>query len=578
VLNVNELYKIWSSDPYFDKDIRDELHQIKDQTNEINERFYKYLEFGTGGLRGIIGAGTNRVNIYTVGLATEGFARYINSMDHPSEKRCVVISYDSRTQSEEFARTTALVFASHGIKAFLSDELRPTPMLSYAVRHYRASGGVMITASHNPAEYNGYKAYGSDGGQVPPEASSDITSCMESVEDIRQITWMQWEEAMECGLIEYFGIELDDAYMKMLKELIINPKVVSDHRDLKIVYTPLHGTGNKPVRRILKEVGFDHVFVVPEQADPDPHFSTVKSPNPEERKALELAIQMAKSLEADLVIATDPDGDRIGLAVRDLGGDYLVLTGNQIGVLLMDYILGSKKKAGTLQDSSFVVTTIVSTKLTRKIAQYYGIRLFEVLTGFKFIGEIIKEYDEQGSMKFEFGFEESYGFLAGTQVRDKDAVVTAMLIAEMAAYARSRSMTLYDLLLELYKIYGYAKEKTVSISLEGKEGAEKIRYAISKMRENNPKMREDLSVSSVSDYLLSRKTNYENNRFTVLDLGKSDVLLFALEGLDWFCIRPSGTEPKIKIYFGVYGPDEDCCEKRLEYLSNYVMKMINSYL
>lgn len=575
---IRNLYELWSSDPYFSEDIRNELMSIKNDEKEITERFYKYLEFGTGGLRGILGAGTNRMNLYTVALATEGFARYLDEAGDVMKSRGVAVSYDSRRFSKEFALTTALVFATHGIKVYLSDELRPTPMLSYAVRHFGAAGGVMITASHNPAKYNGYKAYGEDGGQMPPEAATMILSSMASIDDIRSVHWITEGEAVQKGLLTYFGEELDQDYTAMLKKLCINPDAVNQNKDMKIVYTPLHGAGNKPVRRILKEIGFTNVIVVPEQEKPDPNFSTVAFPNPEERSALQLAITLAEKNGADLVVATDPDGDRTGLVVRNKAGEYIVLTGNQIGLLLLEYILHAKKQAGCLLPGSFAVTTIVSTKLARKIAQNYGIKLFEVLTGFKFIGEVIKNYDENGSMHYQFGFEESYGFLAGTDVRDKDAVVSVMLIAEMAAAAKLESKTLYDLLQELFAKYGYAAEKTVSITLEGKEGIEKIKNAMDYMRNHKGSMMNGIAIHSVADYQMSEKFDFTSNSASVLDLEKSDVLLYELGGLDWFCVRPSGTEPKIKIYFGIYGEDPELSNEKLAHISGLVEQYIRGIL
>jgi len=451
-------------------------------------------------------------------------------------------------------------------------------MLSYGVRKFNAIGGVMITASHNPAKYNGYKAYGNDGGQMPPEAASVVLKNMEEIEDIRTVKWISMQEAMDKGLIEYFGEEFDKSYNNMLQALVINKKAINDNKDMKIVYTPLHGAGNKPVQRILKTIGFENVYVVPEQEMPDPNFSTVVSPNPEERSALKLSIDLANDTGADLVLATDPDGDRTGLALKSKTGDYIVLSGNQIGILLLEYILKAKKEANKLDESCFAVTTIVSTRMARLIADNYNIKLFEVLTGFKFIGEIIKEYDEFGSMNFQFGFEESFGYLAGKDVRDKDAVVAVMLIAEMAAAARSEGKNLYNILQELYDFYGYAAEKTISITHEGKEGIERIKSAMNALRNHNENTLADINIESISDYLKSKKTDFKNKEISVLELEKSDVLLYDLGGLDWFCVRPSGTEPKIKIYFGMYGDDKSFCEKKLEHISNNIKNYVKSLL
>lgn len=575
---IMETYEIWASDPYFSKETREELSKIRDNDSEISERFYKYLEFGTGGLRGIIGAGTNRMNIYTVALVTEGFARYIDGLDAGCKAKGIVISYDSRHFSREFAMVSALVFATHGIKVYFSDEIRPTPMLSYAVRYFGTIGGVMITASHNPAKYNGYKAYGEDGGQMPPDAADIILSSMSSIEDVRSVCWITEEEAAMKGLLVYFGEKLDRDYISMLKKLSINNEAILQNSDMKIVYTPLHGTGNKPVRRILKEIGFTNVITVPEQEHPDPDFSTVVSPNPEERSALALALALAQKTDAELVVATDPDGDRTGLAIRDKSGEYVILSGNQIGILLLEYILKAKKKLDRLPSDSFAITTIVSTKLSRLIAAKYDIELFEVLTGFKFIAEIIKEYDECGDMHFQFGFEESFGFLAGTDVRDKDAIVTVMLIAEMAAAARSAGKTLYDSLQELFIEYGYAAEKTISITYEGKEGIEKINNAMKLLREYKGDVINDIRIKGISDYLLSNRTDFTSGMNTPIDLEKSNVLCYQMDGLDWFGIRPSGTEPKIKIYFGIYNRNEQACNDRLEYVSSHIERFVRDFL
>ena len=407
-----ERYAVWSQDPYFDEATRAELAAIADDAKEIEDRFYAYPAFGTGGLRGLLGAGTNRMNRYTIARATAGFARYIESCGADAMRRGVVISMDSRNGSTEFAEVAALVFASHGIHVRLFDELRPTPMLSFAVRHYGCHGGVMVTASHNPREYNGYKAYGEDGGQMPPEAADVVLAEMNRIEDVRSLTWMTREQAIAEGLLEIVGPDIDLAYNEMLKQLVIDPGVIARQRDMRIVFTPLHGCGNKPVRRILESLGYSAVHVVPEQELPDGDFPTVASPNPEERAALQMAIDLAEAQSADLVIATDPDGDRTGLAVRLADGGYRVLSGNQIGLLLMDYILSVKERTGQLPEAAFCVTTIVSTKLARPVAAAHGCTLYETLTGFKFIGELIKELDDSGQSAFQFGFEESYGYLA----------------------------------------------------------------------------------------------------------------------------------------------------------------------
>lgn len=562
-MNARDRYNLWTTQPRFDAATREELLRIAEDPAEIEDRFYRSLEFGTAGLRGVIGAGTNRMNVYTVAMAAAGFARDIASKGQAAMDAGVVISFDSRRMSPEFARVVACVFAAHGVLARLSDTLRPVPVLSFAIRHYLAAGGVMITASHNPAAYNGFKAYGSDGGQCPPETADQIAARMGEIEDPTTIEMGSYNEHLTSGRLVVIGEELDDAYMEMLSHLALHRDAVARHADMKIVYTPLHGSGNVPVRRILAESGFRQVLVVPEQELPDPDFPTVKAPNPEERAALSRAITLAEREQADLVIATDPDADRMGLALRGADGEYTVLTGNQIGLLLMDYILSSKQAAGTLPDRSFCVTTIVSTKLAKRVASHYSVTLMECLTGFKYIGELIKEHDENGNMHFQFGFEESFGFLSGTDVRDKDAVVAAMLAAEMAAVARDRGMTLYDWLQDLFRRFGHAAEKTLSISLDSREGLDRIRKGMERLRSSKSDRTAGLHVSRVKDYLQSVETDFTDAGERPLDLPRSDVLLYELDDLDWFCVRPSGTEPKIKIYAGAYDADATACAARL---------------
>lgn len=574
----SELYKFWSTDPFFDEGTRNELLAIADDEAEIEERFYTNLSFGTAGLRGILGAGTNRMNNYTVAMATEGFARYLDTLGDEAKQRGMVIAYDCRNFSPEFALLASLIFATHGIKVKLTDELKPTPMLSFAIRHYNCIGGVMVTASHNPAKYNGYKAYGEDGGQMPPEAADIVLKEMDSITDPRTLSWITEEEAIAKGLLEYIGPDLDDAYMAMLRKLTINEDKVKEQADMKIVFTPLHGTGNKPVRRILKEIGFNNVLVVPEQELPDGNFSTVESPNPEERSALAMAIALAEKEGAELVIATDPDGDRTGLCIRKEDGTYQVMTGNQIGILLMNYILSAKQARGTLPDKSFVVTTIVSTKLPRKIAKYYDVELMESLTGFKWIAELIKLHDEQGDMHFQFGFEESFGYLAGTSVRDKDAVVASMLLAEMAATAKSEGKTLNDYLNELYAKFGYGEELTYSLAREGKAGLEAIQKTMIALRANKLAGFKTADVLAVKDVLEGTITDLKTGEVSKLDLPESDVLLYQLEGLDFFCVRPSGTEPKIKVYFGAYDADPEVCKAKLASFSQSIVEEVENLL
>ncbi|MEA4888493.1 MAG: phospho-sugar mutase [Clostridiaceae bacterium] len=575
---AQDLYQLWSADPAFDPETRAELRAIAADPAEIEDRFYCDLSFGTAGLRGVLGAGTNRMNAYTVAKASEGLARCLSARGPEACARGLVVSYDSRHRSREFALITALIFAGHGIPVRLSDELRPVPMLSFAIRHYHAAAGVMITASHNPAKYNGFKAYGEDGGQLPPEDAAVVSRAMDEIRNPAALRWPDEAKARALGLLTDMGRELDQAYNDMLLGVSINGDAARRQSDMSIVYTPLHGAGNKPVRRILASLGFKRVLVVPEQEKPDPDFSTVAFPNPEERSALAMAIALAERENADLVIATDPDADRTGLCVRSRDGSYVVLSGNQIGLLLTDYILSAKKKAGALPPRSFVISTIVSTKLTRRIAEYYGVTLFECLTGFKFIGELIKEKDEQGDMHFQFGFEESFGYLAGHDVRDKDAVVTSMLISEMAAAARERGLTLYDLLQELYRRFGYAAEYSFSIFQEGKEGLERISKSMAFLRQNKAAGIPGLPVTAVRDYLEQDRLELGTGRHEPLDLPESNVLLYELQDLDWFCVRPSGTEPKIKIYFGFYGPDPADCRRRLDEARGLVESLIRSAL
>lgn len=563
-MNALDRYQQWMDHPDLDERLRTELVKMSGDVPAITDRFDRYLTFGTAGLRGLLGAGTNRMNSWTVAMAAAGFAGAIAARGQEAMQAGVVISYDSRRFSADFARITACVFASHGVFVRLSDRLRPVPLLSFAVRYYGAAGGVMITASHNPAAYNGFKAYGPDGGQCPPETADQIAARMTAIADPFSIKIGDIEDHMTSGRLVVVKDEWDDAYMEMLSQLSLHRDVVAKHADLKIVFTPLHGSGNRPVRRVLHEAGFRRVLVVPEQEDPDPDFATVEAPNPEERAALSLAIDLAGREQADLVIATDPDADRMGLALRQQDGEYTVLTGNQIGLLLMDYILSSKTEAGTLPPRSFCVTTIVSTKLARRVAAHYGVTLMESLTGFKYIGELIQEHDEDGDMHFQFGFEESFGYLAGTDVRDKDAVVASMLAAEMAAVARDRGQTLYDLLQDLFRRFGYAAEQTVSIALDDKEGLQQVQRGMERLRAAKNTPIAGMQIARVKDYLESRETDLVTGSERTLDLPSSDVLLYELEGMDWFCVRPSGTEPKIKIYAGAYDTRVDLCQARLD--------------
>ena len=572
-------YKFWLENTYFDAETRKELLDIKDNGKEIEERFYRDLEFGTGGLRGIIGAGTNRINIYTIRKASQGLANYIGKKGEEAKNKGIVIAYDPRNMSPEFALEAAKVFAGNGIKAYIFDELRPTPELSFAVRHLGAAGGIVVTASHNPKEYNGYKVYGDDGGQLSLEGSNAVLDEIEKIEDITKVAFLEKEEAISKGLLVVIGKEIDDIYISKLKTLRVNPEISEKFAaTFKIVYTPIHGAGNKPVRRILSETGFENVLVVKEQELPDPAFSTVKSPNPEEKAAFTLAIELAKKNDVDLIIGTDPDCDRVGVVARNVNGEYIVLTGNQIGCLLMDYILSQKKAKKELPSNGFVVKTIVTTELARTIAQEYQIELVEVLTGFKFIGEKIKLLDELGDKKYLFGFEESYGYLAGTFARDKDGVVACMLIAEMAAFYKSENMTMFEGLQALFVKYGFSLEGITSFALAGKEGVEKIKCTMNKLREDKTFVFGSVKAVAIRDYLNSIRYLTGSDQRDILDLPVSDVLYYELENGAWFCIRPSGTEPKIKIYYGVSEKTLELSENRLKEIQEDILLVIKKLL
>lgn len=576
--STNASFKLWLENDYFDKETKDELSAISQKPEEIEERFYRELEFGTGGLRGIIGAGTNRMNKYIVRKASQGIANHIMKQNG-QKKLSVVIAFDSRHKSTEFALEAALTFAGSGIKAYLFDELRPTPELSFAVRHLKAAAGVVITASHNPREYNGYKVYGPDGAQLALEASDAILAEINAIEDITGIKPAEREAALKAGLLELIGEQLDNEYISRLKTLSLNPGLAAAlEKPLKVIYTPLHGAGNKLVRRILADTGFREVLVVREQELPDPDFTTVKSPNPEERAAFTLAIELAKKENADIIIGTDPDCDRVGLVVKNDSGEYVVLSGNQTGCLMLEYILSRKKATGELPENGFIMKTIVTTELARVIAGFYGIELVEVLTGFKFIGEQIKLLDEFGNKKFLFGFEESYGYLAGTFARDKDGVVTSMLAAEMAAYYKTRGMSLYEGLKELYEKYGHYLEAITSYTLIGKEGIEKIQLTMEKLRGEKPKSFNSSVIAAVRDYREGVRHEMATGNKSELGLPESDVLYYEMQDGSWFCIRPSGTEPKIKVYFGVSGSNKAAAESMLEKLQQNVLPVIKGLL
>lgn len=545
-MDVQQSYAQWLKDFASDPETVAELESIRGNDAEIEDRFYTELSFGTAGMRGVLGAGTNRMNRYNVRRATKGLAAYLHTQPGAAE-RGVVIAYDSRRCSDLFARETAQVLCQEGVKAHLFDALRPVPILSYAVRHLGAAAGVVITASHNPPQYNGYKVYGEDGAQLGPEAAAGVTSFIRAT-PYTACVLMDMEEAKAKGLLHIIGNkEVDDDYIAQVKTLCVNPEMLArEGGSLSIVYTPLHGSGNVPVRRILKEVGITHVSVVKEQELPDPNFSTLKVPNPEDPSAFTLAMKLADEVGADVIFGTDPDCDRLGVAVRDKEGKFQLLTGNQIGCVLLHYILSSRKAQGTLPANGAAVKSIVSTSLANRICEDYGVEMFETLTGFKFIGEKIQQFQDTGSHTFLFGFEESYGFLSSTFVRDKDGVNASLLIAELAASCKAQGITLYDRLQEIFARYGTFVEKVVSTTLPGKDGVARMQQIMKDLRAEAPKEIGGLKVTAVRDYL--RGVRVENGVETPTGLPTSDVLYFELEGGNWVCVRPSGTEPKIKLY------------------------------
>lgn len=568
-----EKYNEWINSDIINEEIKDELKNIKDE-KEIEDRFYKDLDFGTGGLRGIIGAGSNRMNIYTVSKATQGFANYLNeSFENPS----VAVAYDSRNMSKEFATAAALTLCANGIKVFLYESLRPTPVLSFAVRHLNCKGGIVVTASHNPKQYNGYKVYDEFGGQVTDEKANKIISLVNDVKDFSMIKNMSEEEALNKGLLVYIGEDVDKAYIDEVKNLTIRKELVKEKaKDLKIIYTPIHGSGNIPVRRVLSELGYSNVKVVKEQEEPNGNFPTAPYPNPEMPQVFELALEMAKQESPDIIFGTDPDCDRIGVVVKESNGEFKVLTGNQTGLLLTHYVLSALKETNSLPENGVVIKTIVTTEGARKIAEDFGIELMDVLTGFKYIGEKIREFRESGDKKYLFGFEESYGYLAGEFVRDKDAVIASMLIAEMTLYYKEQGMSLYEALIKLYEKYGFYKETLISIELEGKEGQEKIASCIDALRNSSIESVDGVKISTKLDYKLSLEES--NGVKSEIKLPKSNVLKYILEDGSSFVVRPSGTEPKMKIYLAVKGSSLENAESEIERFKSKVMEIINEKL
>ena len=571
-------YNIWMTSDSFDEATREELKSIKGNDNEIKDRFYKELEFGTGGLRGIIGAGTNRMNKYTVGKATQGLASYIIKSNPKGKDMGVAIAYDSRNMSREFAEISALVLNANGIKSYVFDELRPTPELSFAVRHLGCIAGIVVTASHNPPEYNGYKVYWADGAQVVYPKDKDIIGEVNAIKDFSYIKSMDKESAVKAGLFNVIGKEIDNAFIDAVKNQAVRPEEVKKAEDMVIVYTPLHGTGNKPVRRVLNEIGFKNVFVVPEQELPDATFKTVGYPNPEDPKAFTLAVKLAKEKNADIIIGTDPDADRIGVVIKDNAGEYDMLTGNMTGALLTEYVLRGRKERGMLSDNSAVIKTIVTTEMVRTITENYNAKLFEVLTGFKFIGEKIKQFEEDKTYSYVFGFEESYGCLSGTYARDKDAVGASMLVCEMAAYYKNRGMTLYDGLMELYKKYGFYKEGVKSVILKGVDGAEQIQKIMEYLRSNTPLQFANQDVIWSKDYKTKEFVNVKTGEKEKSIFPVSNVLYYNLEGEAWLCVRPSGTEPKIKFYMGVKAETSEKADIKIEALEKSVDELLEKIL
>jgi phosphoglucomutase len=564
-----ENYEKWCSDTYFDEKTREELKALKGNDAEIEDRFYRQLEFGTGGLRGVIGAGTNRMNIYTVRQATQGLANYILSQN--GQEKGVAIAFDSRIMSPEFAKEAALCLNANGIKAYLFESLRPTPELSFAVRQLGCIAGIVIT---NPREYNGYKVYWEDGAQITPPHDKNILAEVAKVTEFSMVKTMEEKEAREKGLLAAIGPEIDDLYMEELKKQSIHPEVIKDMaKDIKIVYTPLHGTGNLPVRRVLKELGFENVYVVPEQEKPDGNFPTVAYPNPESPKAFELALKLAKEKDADIVLATDPDADRLGVYCKNTkSGEYVTFTGNMSGMLIAEYILRERTSTNTMPENPALVETIVTTDMAKAIAKAYGVTLIEVLTGFKYIGEQIKWFEETGNHNYVFGLEESYGCLAGTYARDKDACVAVMMLCEVASWYKAKNMTLWDAMLQMYEKYGYYKEGLETMTLKGKDGAKQINDMMTKMRENPPKELAGLKVLAVRDYKEDTRKDLSTGEVTKTGLPSSNVLYYELSNNSWCCVRPSGTEPKIKFYFGVVGENLQDGEAKLNALNRAMLE------
>lgn len=570
----SESYETWLNHPALDSDLRKELEESKEDKTLLEDSFYTSLEFGTAGMRGIIGAGTNRMNIYTVRQATEGLALFIESQGEDAKENGVAIAYDPRHMSKEFAMEAAKTLAVHSIPSYVFEDLRPTPELSFAVRHLQTAAGIMITASHNPAEYNGFKVYGQDGGQLPPKEADELTSFVRSVSDILSIETMDESEAIEKELITILGKDLDRAYLDALKRVTIDPELINRvGRELKIVFTPLHGTGKMLGEKALKQAGFRNVFLVEEQAEPDPDFSTIKSPNPEDEAAFELAFKKGREVGADILIATDPDADRLGLAVRTAGEYYELLSGNQIASLMIDYILKAHERKGTLPSNSVMIKSIVSSELPTAIADKHGVDTLDVLTGFKFIAEKIKEFEKTHSHTFMFGFEESYGYLVQPFVRDKDAIQALLMVAEMTAFYKEEGYSLFDTLQELYHEYGHYKEKTISVTLEGQEGSKKIKELMTNLREESPTEFGNIKVEVTEDFKEQKRLSFGKDE--KIDLPSADVLKYKLADSSWIAVRPSGTEPKIKFYIAANDDSGVEVEEKMRLFEEDIQKIVD---
>lgn len=577
-MSYREIYESWLENPYFDEETKKELRALKDDEKEIEDRFYRELEFGTAGLRGVIGAGTNRMNIYTVRKATQGLANYI--MKQNGQNKGVAIAFDSRRMSPEFADEAALCLNANGIKAYVFESLRPTPELSYAVRKLGCIAGINITASHNPPEYNGYKVYWEDGAQITPPHDGGIMAEVGAISDFAVLKTMDKSEAMAAGLYVTIGADIDDAYIEELKSQVIHWDSIKEaQKDIKIVYSPLHGTGNIPARRVLKELGFENVYVVPEQELPDGNFPTVSYPNPEAAEAFELGLKLAKEIDADLVLATDPDADRLGVYVKDAkSGEYITLTGNMSGCLLADYEIGQRQATKGLPDDGALIKTIVTTNMADAIAKAYGVELIEVLTGFKYIGQQILGFEQKKKGTYLFGFEESYGCLIGTHARDKDAIVATMALCEAAAYYKTQGKTLWDAMIDMYEKYGYYKDDIKSITLKGIEGLAKIQEILNTLREDTPEKFGEYTVLSARDYKTGIIKDVKTGEEKPTGLPASNVLYYDLSDDAWLCVRPSGTEPKVKFYYGIKGTSLEDANAKSEALGKEVLSMIEEML